>query len=186
MDLFEFILTITSVIFALAVTEILSGISRLSQSRFRVTSFLPHTLWVINLFVFIFLIWWATWEFRDIAWSFSRYVYVLIAPTLVYFACSLLMPQQLDGPEVRLEDHFRRIRKPLFGTFALATIVVMVDGNVLADEPFWHGGRAGNFIMLGLAAWAFFTDHTRTHKVIAVLTLLTFLGLIAFRFWMPR
>ena len=39
MDLFEFILIITSVIFALAVAQILSGISRIAQSAVAVRPF---------------------------------------------------------------------------------------------------------------------------------------------------
>ena len=83
MDLFEYILILTSVIFALAVAEILDGVSRLAQLPHPVRMFLPHTIWVLNLFVFVFLIWWASWEFRYVDWSFPFYAYMLIAPTLL-------------------------------------------------------------------------------------------------------
>ena len=106
LDLFEFILIITSVIFALAVAQILSGISRIAQSTSTIRPFLPHSVWVFNLFIFIFLIWWASWEFRDTQWTFPQYAYMLIAPTLLFFACSLLVPQELEGEEVSMEEHF--------------------------------------------------------------------------------
>ena len=92
MDLFSYILILTSVIYALAIAQILEGLSRLTQSSATIRSFLPHSIWVLNLFVFIFLVWWATWEFRDIEWSFPKYVYMLIAPTALFFTCSLLLP----------------------------------------------------------------------------------------------
>jgi hypothetical protein len=123
----------------------------LAQFKSPVKSFLPHTIWVINLFVFIFLIWWAPWEFRDAQWIFPRYTYVLIAPTLLYFACSLLMPQQPGGTEVDLEEYFFQIRRPPFISYFLTTLVIMIDGNLLADDLLWHGGRFGNPAMLGLA-----------------------------------
>jgi len=72
MDLFEFIPIITSVIFALAVAQILSGVSRTAQSEVPIRYFFPHSLLVFNLFIFIFLIWWASWEFRDIEWAFAK------------------------------------------------------------------------------------------------------------------
>ena len=49
-------------------------------------------IWVFNLFIYIFLIWWATWEFRAVDWTFPQYAYLLIAPTLLFFVCSLLIP----------------------------------------------------------------------------------------------
>ena len=98
MDHFEFILIITSVIYALAVAQILAGVSRIAQTSSTVRSFVPHTIWVINIFVLIFLIWWAHWEFRAVEWTFPQYAYMLIIPTLLYFTCSLLIPQHLqDG-----------------------------------------------------------------------------------------
>ena len=186
MDHFEFILIITSVIFALAVAQILSGVSRIAQSKSDIRFFLPHSIWVINLFVFIFLIWWVSWEFRDIQWTFPRYAYMVSAPTLLYFACSLVMPQRIDDPEFKMDEHFFQIRRPLFISFALTTFVVMVDGDVLGEEPLWHAGRIGNLAMLGLAIWGYASAKRRTHGFVAGLILLVFIGLIAFRFWNPR
>ena len=105
MDFFEYILIITSVIFAMAVAQILSGVSRLAQSPATVRPYLAHTVWVFIFFAYIFLIWWATWEFRAIDWTFAQYAYMLIAPTLLFFACSLLVPQRIDGEAVDLEEH---------------------------------------------------------------------------------
>ena len=186
MDLFEFILIITSVIFALAVAQILSGISRIAQSTSSIKPFLPHTVWVFNLFIFIFLIWWASWEFRDNEWTFPQYAYMLVAPTLLYFACSLLVPQQLDGGEVSMESHFFRIRRPLFVSYFFAALAVMVDGNLLADEPLWHTGRFGHVAMLGLAIWAYVSTNRNSHRIIAVVTMLAIVFLTATRFWTPR
>ena len=186
MDHFEFILVITSVIFALAVAQVLSGVSRLAQSRSNIRFFLPHSIWVINLFVFIFLVWWVSWEFRDIQWTFPRYAYMILAPTLLYFACSLVMPQHIDDPEFRMDEHFFQIRRPLFISFALTTVVVGVDGDVLGDERLWHTGRIANIAMLCFAVWGYVSTNRNTHKFVAGLILLVFVSLIAFRFWNPR
>jgi hypothetical protein len=185
-DHFEFILVITSVIFALAVAQVLSGVSRIAQSKSTIRFFLPHSIWVINLFIFIFLVWWVSWEFRDIQWTFPRYAYMILAPTLLYFACSLVVPQRIDSQEYCFDEHFFQVRRLLFMSFALTTIVVMVDGNVLGDEPLWHSGRIANFAMLSFAIWGYVSTNRNTHKIIAVLVLLIFIGLIAFRFWNPR
>ena len=111
---------------------------------------------------------------------------MVLAPTLLYFACSLLMPQRVDDPEFCLDEHFGQIRRPLFSSFALTTLVVMVDGDVLGEEPLWHAGRIGNLAMLFLAIWGYASADRRTQSLIAGLVLLIFIGLIGFRFWSPR
>lgn len=186
MDLFEFILIITSVIFALAVAQILSGLSRVAQSTARIRYFFPHSLWVVNLFLFIFLIWWASWEFRDIEWTFPKYAYMLIAPTLLYLSCSLLIPQQLSAETANLEEHFFRIRRPLFASYFLAALTVMIDGNLLSDEVLWHDGRYGQAAVLVAAISGVVTANRKAHNVIAIVTMLAFVALITTRFWNPR
>ena len=111
---------------------------------------------------------------------------MVLAPTLLYFACSLVMPQRIDEPEFNMEEHFFQIRRPLFISFALTTFVVMVDGDVLGVEPLWHTGRIGNLAMLVLATWGYMSAKRMTHNFVAGLVLLIFIGLIALRFWTPR
>lgn len=186
MDLFEFILIITSVIFALAVAQILSGISRIAQSTVIVRPYLAHSVWVFNLFIFIFLIWWASWEFRNADWTFAKYAYMLVAPTLLYFACSLLVPQRLEGDTVSMEAHFFRVRRPLFLAYLLTVVTVVVDGNLLADEPVWHSARYVHISMIVLSLIALFRTGRRLHNVVALLTTLSFFLVVVIRFWIPR
>jgi hypothetical protein len=186
MDLFEFILIITSVIFALAVAQILSGMSRIAQSTTKVRLFFPHSLWIVNLFLFIFLIWWASWEFRAVEWTFPKYAYMLIAPTLLYLSCSLLVPQQLNAETADLETHFFRIRRPLFVSYFFAAVTVMIDGNLLSDEALWHEGRYGQAVVLVAAISGVATTSRKAHRIIAIVTMLAFAALITTRFWIPR
>jgi len=186
MDLFEFILIITSVIFALAVAQILSGISKAAQSESPIRFFFPHSLWVFNLFIYIFLIWWASWEFRSIEWTFPKYAYMLIAPTLLFLACSLLMPQRMDQDHADLEAHFFRIRRPFFAAYFFASLSVMIDGNLLADEAIWHSGRYSHIAMLSLALWAYATTSRNAHRFIAAATTLSLVAVTITRFWIPR
>ncbi len=176
----------TSVIFALAVAQILAGVSRIAQYKSRVRPFFPHSVWTLNLFIVIFLIWWASWEFRSVQWTFPQYAYLLIVPTLLFFACSLLIPQRLEGTEVSMEEHFFRIRRPLFVSYFFAALAAMVAGNLLTGEPLWHEGRFVHVLLLGMAIWAYFSANKNAHKIIAPMSMLAILGLIASRFWIPR
>jgi hypothetical protein len=186
LDLFEYILILTSVIYALAVAQILAGVARIAQSPVPVQHYLPHSIWIFNLFLFIFLIWWATWEFRTVDWTFPQYAYLLIAPTLLFFVCSLLTPLNFEHGTVDIEAHFSRVQRPFFATYFLAVLVVVVDGNLLSDEAMWHSGRYGHVLLLTSAVWGYFSSSKKGQIAVAFLTLAAFVATVVARFWFPR
>jgi hypothetical protein len=101
LDLFEYILVITSVVYALAIAQLLSGVARLSQTDATVRRFLPHTLWVVILFVCFLMFWWAGWEFRAVEWAFPKYLYIMITPIFMFYAASLIIPTLADEKRSR-------------------------------------------------------------------------------------
>ena len=187
MDLFEYILILTSVIFALAVAQVLAGVSRMAQATTPIRMYLPQKIWIFNLFMLIFLVWWAVWEFRGVDWTFPKYIYLLVAPTLLFFVCSLLTPVSFDvDDETDIEAHFKRVQRPFFAAFFLAGVALVVDGNVLADEAVWHNGRYGHIALLAAAAWGYFATSRSSHTAVAVITLLALIATTVARFWLPR
>ena len=173
----------TSVIYALGVAQILSGVSKLASAGGIVHTFAAHTLWVVILFTSIFLVWWATWEFRDVDWAFAQYSYLLLAPTLLYFACSLVMPAIPTDGEIDLEGHFYRVRRPLMWTFLLFTLAVVLDGPLLGTEPLLHPVRIWHGIWMLAGIWGLKTQHRRAHVAIAWVVLFASASLVATRFW---
>jgi len=186
MGLFEFILIITSVIYAMALAQILSGVSRLAQTAATVRWYLPHTMWIAILFVWIALVWWSVWEFRLLEWTFPSYLYMLIAPTLVFFTCSLLIPQEMGKRELDLKAHFFRIRRPFLGSFAFATFVAVVDGSVLADEPFWFPTRVGHVALIVSVLVGLYTENKLVQNSVAAIVAIALLYIAITRMWNPR
>ena len=111
---------------------------------------------------------------------------MLIAPTLLFFACSLLVPQSLGEDEIDLEAHFFRIRRPLLWSFFLASGAVVIDGNILADEAIWHPGRIGHALVVGAPLWGICTASKRSYNAIAIIVLLALGWTVVTRFWIPR
>ncbi len=173
----------TSVIYALAVAQILSGLSRLASAEGAIRTFSAHTLWVLMLFTSIFLVWWATWEFRDVQWAFVQYAYLLLAPTLLFFASSLVMPPIPGEGEVDLEAHFFRVRRPLMWTFLAFTVAVVLDGPLLGTEPLVHPARVWHGIWFLAAFWGALSTGRRTHVGIAAAVLSASALLVVTRFW---
>lgn len=186
MDLFEFILIITSVIYAMAIAQILSGVSRLAQSDAEIRWYLPHSLWIGILFVWIVLVWWSIWEFRSLHWTFPRYLYIFVAPTVAFFTCSLLVPQNMNNEGVDLGAHYRRIRRLFLGSFAVATIFAVIDGTVLADEPLWFPGRIGHLVLIVAVLAGLPTENKRVQTVVATIVMLALAYITITRLWNPR
>ena len=186
MDLFEFILIITSVIYAMSVAQILSGVSRLAQTDVSIRWYLPHALWTLTLFVWIFLVWWSAWEFRDLNWTFPLYLYMALAPTLIFFACSLLIPQTISGQQLDMEAHFNKIRRPFIGSFLLATLAAVLDGSALADEPLRIPGRIGHVVLIATVFTGLFTTNKRAHTMIAAVAIAALVYITVTRLWNPR
>ena len=186
MDLFEFILIITSVIYAMALAQILSGVSGLAQTDAAIRWYAPHTIWIAILFVWVALVWWSVWEFRLIVWTFPSYIYMLVAPTLMFFTCSLLIPKNMNKQELDLEAHFLRIRKPFLWSFASATLLAVLDGTVLSDEPLWFPTRIGHIALMVSVLVGLYTENKRVQNTIAAIVMMALLYIMITRLWNPR
>jgi hypothetical protein len=185
LDLFEYILVITSVIYALAIAQLLSGVARLSQSNATIRRFLPHTLWVVILFVCILMFWWAGWEFRTVEWAFPKYVYIMITPIFMFYAASLIIPVIVDENDVILENHFSKTRVPVLWSYFIALLTQYLDGPILAAEPWWFSDRSLQLVVLCMVIWGVFGKSGRMQSLppIAVLLYLLFVSLT--RLWTP-
>lgn len=185
MDLFEYILIMTSVIFAMAVGQLLLGLGRLAQSTATIRTYHPHSVWVLTMFVMIYANWWANWEFRSVEWTLAMYGYMLIAPTLAFFACTLLIPQSFGPDEVDLEEHFFRVRRPFFGAVFVFALAILIDGSLMGTEPVWHPGRIGHVgIVLGTFG-GLITERRRIHYLLVWSVLLGLVGAMSWRLWTP-
>ena len=89
-----------------------------------------------------------------------------------------------DGAD--LEVHFTRVKRPFFATYFLAVVTVIVDGNILSNEPVWHNGRYGHVALLAAAVWGYFSSSRKGQIVVAIVTLAALVATTVARFWVPR
>jgi hypothetical protein len=185
LDLFEFILVITSVVYALAMAQVLTGVGRLAQTEATIQWFLPHTLWIVILFMSILVTWWAGWEFREVEWVFPKYVYMLITPISFFFSSSLIIPQRTDGQEVNLEKHFLKIKGPALWAYFIGMLAQFADGPLLASEPLWFPGRVLQIGALSAVLLGILTEKGRLQALSSAGLLLFFIYVTLTRFWAP-
>ena len=185
MDLHEYILIITSVVYALALAQILSGVGRLIQTEANVRWFLPHSVWIAYFFTLIPLAWWAGWEFRDLDWVFPTFLYTFITPVFFYFATSLIIPQRIEEGDVDLEQHFLKIRKPALLSVFVAMFAQFADGPILSNEPIWFPARILQLVGLCALLGGAFASGRRIQTVLSIGLLSVTTYNIITRFWVP-
>lgn len=168
MTLFEYLAIAFSLVFSFAAVRLVGG--------------LPYALapgrryWVHLAFIFHELLrvvagFWAFWSFRDITWSFPRYVLALVAPGLVYFLAAALVPADPAGVTSWREFYFG-VRRRYFLAIAFWAVAVATATTILLQMPWSHPFRLVQlaFLAFGIAGATFTSP--RVHAGLAVISLL--------------
>jgi hypothetical protein len=174
-----------SVIYALSVAPLLSGVVRIAQTNLPVRHYLPQAIWAGNTFVSILLAWWALWGFRAVDWTFSDFVYIALEPVLLFFACSLLYPQRLDGPQVDMKSHFEKIGRLFYATFFVLIFLLSIDGAILGIEPLLHVNRYFQAVGMAIIAWAYVDRRTTSQLIASVLYSIVLIAFVVISWFSP-
>lgn len=141
MQIFEYVVVLTSIVIGLAVTQILRGVASVIQHPKDPRVYWVHLVWA--LYVFLTSVFWWWWEFRlgEIeVWTFQLYLFVVLYAVLIYLLSALLFPEDLSGYD-GYRDYFYERRAWFFGILGLAIATDVVDS--------WLKGPA-HFEALGL------------------------------------
>jgi amino acid transporter len=110
MSLFEYVTVMISMILALALGQLLMSAASLAKHRKHLIPFVPYILWFGCLFLTLINHWWSIWDLRAIEWNYAAFLYILIAPTLMFFAVGLLAVKNVGDSEINLETEFEQVR----------------------------------------------------------------------------
>lgn len=174
MEMFEYIVVITSIIIGLAVTDLLKGVAQLIQHPGRRPVYWVHLLWVAYMFLTAVLWWWWEYRYREIeTWTFQLYFFVLVYAFVIYLACALLFPRDLaDYGGYR--DYYYSRRRWFFGLLAARFPIDIADTAFKGAEHFASLG-VEYLIAVGtlstLAVIAAVTRNERYHATFAVVAL---------------
>ena len=150
MSLFEFVTVMVSMILALTLGQLLSGVSLLIKSTRDVRWHLPHTLWLVALGQTLVNHWWALWDFHDLDWNYISFIYILIAPVLIALAVGVIVPDRTQPVQLDMEQQFHRVRRPFAGLFSVYVLAMWFDGPLLAgQDPFGAIGLLHIPILVG-------------------------------------
>jgi hypothetical protein len=121
MSRFEFIFVLVSIIAGLALTQLLSGLTRSRRSS-NGTIDIAHVAFSLAIIVLLVTVWWATfrWESYKV-WTFMEFVLLCGYVSLFYVMAVILYPSQ--SPEV---PEFSKIRMRFYAIFILYCVLEIV------------------------------------------------------------
>ena len=184
MTLFEFVSVMISIVLGLSLTRSLVGVANLARESRLVSTFAPHTIWVITLILAHFLQWWAVWDLRAVEWNYARFLVALAPPLMLFFATSLVFPGAPGGAVVDLEEYFFQIRRWLMLSYACLGIVWFLVGPIVfASEPFFNSYRLAQAVTASAPLVGLSTENRRVHLFVAWAVLLVILSGSVFRFF---
>lgn len=98
MDTFDLVITLLSFIYAMAIAQLLQGVTDLLLARKRVRFSLAYVLWALLALLIMFGNWLALFVLRTTEWSVQLILLEFLLAATIYFSCSLLvLPKSEDG-----------------------------------------------------------------------------------------
>jgi hypothetical protein len=124
---FEYIALLASIVIALGLTRILTGLGKVLQLRGAIRTYWVHIVWTVNVLLWLLLNWWILYRWRTfVDWTFFLFLFVLVSPTVAFLLSVLLLPEPLES-EPDLKRYFYQNRRWFFGLAALLPPVDAVD-----------------------------------------------------------
>ena len=123
MDSFSYLSVILSIVFGLAIAQVLLALRALILTRAKVKLYPPTVIWASLALLIPIQAWWADFILRkDANWTFFAFLIVMLQAISIYMIAALVLPDISGENVVDLREHFFTHRSWFFGA-AFASVV---------------------------------------------------------------
>ena len=99
---FEFFMVMVSIIVALGIERILTGVAQSHRCRKSIQLYWVHSIAVLVVSALMFRSWWQVWEAHLLQeWNFLVFVHLLMSPVAYFIMAHLLFPDPVQGANFR-------------------------------------------------------------------------------------
>lgn len=178
MTLFEYVSVMVSVVLALGIAQILSGLGRLLLSRGETRPYWIHSLWIVFFALLHVLLWWFLWDLRERPpETVPTFLYLLAGPAMAYLGTYVLLG---GGFPDDAGAHFYRVRRPFFALQIAGTCYQLLTPFVWGYElPVLF--RVGAVAAAAAAVIGLLSADRRAQAVIALFSVGTLVGTLIAR-----
>jgi hypothetical protein len=177
MDPFSYVCVLTSIVTGLSVTRLVSGFGQLLQTRTRTPTYWVHTLWMVNVLLTVIIVWWVQYRWRNAPhWTLFLFLWLLVAPLILYLVAALLFPTSQDDVVVTdWREHYYANNRKIFALFGLTFGIDLCDtlmkgfAYFASLGPLYYGSMSLHMVLCAIAA---ITKSPRYHAAFAVFYLL--------------
>ena len=181
MTSFEYLSVLISIVLALGVTHLLTGLSSILRSEGKVRLCWIQLAWSLAVMAFQISVWWAYWDFRDReSWGLFQFSSLLVLPGLTYLAARILMPDVIRDDSYDLRAHFDKVRQEFFSTLFLALLFALVFRTVFFGETVWAAKRAPLVLMALVVPSGALVSDRRWQSALVLLVIAVWVGSVVF------
>jgi hypothetical protein len=174
MTIFEYLAIAFSLVFSFTAMRLLAGLPYAARTNRR---YWIHLYFVCGHLLTTLGVFWNFLSYRDVTWTFGRFVLTLAIPALLFFNACTLVPENASAVE-SWRNHYYAVRRRYFigvGAWALA---IIGSATVVLEMPPSHPARLVQiaWFLVGFAGAVFSSE--RVHAAIVVSTFVIGLGFI--------
>ena len=170
MTVFEFVLTLYSIVIALGVARVLTGYVALIEYRKEIANLPLFMIW-LSLLLLANIVWWFSLWNKNAAQSFtlSEALFTFHVPAFLFMACRLLVPGESELETIA--ERYAKLRVPFLVCFSLAFIPGPLLRGVATGD--WSTAvyllTIGAFLLVGTAS-----SNTRLQYIAALAATVTY------------
>jgi hypothetical protein len=164
MTLFEYLAAAYTLLLSFGVARLVFGLpsATLQDRRYWV-----HLVFVVGFAFMLVVLFWSFWSFRDVAWTFPRFLLVLTHPVLALLMASTLIPESPDNVE-SWRDFYYSIRSKYFSAWIVLSFLLAISGTFLIDMPFTHPARLAELSLVAFGVVGVLSSNPRVHGAMAI------------------
>lgn len=168
-DAFNYVAVLVSIIVGLTATRVLGGLGEMMQAANRARIYWVHLFWHVTLLFNVMLGWWLLYRWRVTSdWTFFLFMWITIAPILLYLASAILIPGELETTgSADWRDYYYKNRRGFFFAFGAIWPLDILDTLLKGWPHFLEQGHTYlpfiAFCTLGFLVAAI-TGNERYHK----------------------
>ena len=174
MNLFEFIMVLTSIIVGMSLTELLSGIAdsitRRNNRKFSWT----HLLVSISLLIAIIQTWWELWDFHDTTeLTFSNLLLMLSPSIVLYLVARVLNP----GREFKssVEEYYFKNARLVWILVAIAIFLGTTFRTITLDAKLFIVDNLSAVPLLLISLILIISSNRRLHIIMIIISIIMIL-----------
>jgi len=179
-EAFLYLAVLTSIIFGLAIQQVLLGYRDLILTRTKTRLFAPVLTWSVLILLIVAQNWWESFGLAGRSdWNFIAFGMILLQALIIYMLAAVIFPRTEGSDPIDLKDHYFRERRAIYG-IAIAYVVssplraLIVDGTLLPPVDLaYHGLFLAIFVTLAIVG------RVLVHQLLVPALLAGFVGYIA-------